>query len=74
MFETYQKVKSNISLSLYVFVSLFSLFVIIMKKYLNTIQRVKKIRILGSGSSPVSWCDALERDKSVWSCMSRRRV
>ena len=32
------------------------------------------LRLLGSGSSPVSWCDDHERDKSVWSCTSRRRV
>ena len=31
-------------------------------------------RLLGSGSSPVSWCDYHEWDKSVWSCTSRRRV
>ena len=30
--------------------------------------------LLSSGSSPVSWCDDHERDKSVWSCTSRRRV
>ena len=27
--------------------------------------------LLGSGSSPVSWCDDNERDKSAWSCTSR---
>ena len=35
----------------------------------------KTFRLLGSGSSPVSWCDDHERDnKSVSSCTSRRRV
>ena len=31
-------------------------------------------RVLGSGSSPVSWCDDHEQDKSVWSCKSRRQM
>ena len=29
---------------------------------------------LGSGLSPVSWCDYLEQDKFVWSSMSQRQV
>ena len=31
-------------------------------------------RILGSGSSPVSWCNYHEGDKSVWSYTSWKRV
>ena len=34
----------------------------------------KRLRLLGSVSSSVSWCDDHERDKSAWSCTSRRRV
>ena len=33
-------------------------------------QSPNNLWLLGSGSSPVSWCDDHERDKSVWSCTS----
>ena len=50
---------------------------ILEKDHPNLHEKIKRRfikRLSDSGLSPVSCCNYHEQDKSVWSCMSRRRV